>query len=442
MWVTLIARLTSCIFSPVSRVHAVSVTKGTAVWVSGSLGGSCSGTPVVSGDDDYVFLTHNSASSSNFTILDATDGSIFYREAVSSSLLLSPPGIYVNPLGGNYATGAGNTNDLIVFGNRPAADATSVVETSSFYAFQFPIGFPGSTGSSLGVVELFGDCNFESTTPPVITNSGSSMFWGVSRSTIKGWSSVTFDRDPGGNSIGFDRGDPASRPIIAELAIGVDKVTPTLYSGTAGNAFAAVSTTATSTTGSATMAALWQVGTDSPVYTQGKVAPSTADEVVFFFEQFGVGYAVDAVNGTVLWTREIDTTALVLGNFAINAAGDTIYVADNSGVLAAWQVAEFGANKTFAPSAAPVDSAAPVVSGSPVDTNVSAPTDSKAPTSSAPAVPTKPTRTSSPVTSTPTVKATSPVSPQPTTQAPTSAAPAFAGVIAAASSAIVLMMLV
>jgi outer membrane protein assembly factor BamB len=171
---------------------------------------------------------------------------------------------------------------------------------------------------------------------------------GVSRSTIKGWSSVTFDRDPGGNSIGFDRGDPASRPIIAELATGVDKVTPTLYTGTAGNGFAAVSTTTTSISASAS----WQVATGSPVYTQGKVVSSTtADEVVMFFEQFGIGYAVDAVNGTVLWTREIDTTALVLGNFAMNAAGDTIYVADNTGVLAAWQIAEFGANKTFAPSA-------------------------------------------------------------------------------------------
>ena len=63
------------------------------------------------------------------------------------------------------------------------------------------------------------------------------MFWGVSRSKINGWSSVSFDRDAGGNSVGFGRGDPASRPIIAELAIGADTVTPTLYTGTAGNEF-------------------------------------------------------------------------------------------------------------------------------------------------------------------------------------------------------------
>ena len=116
----------------------------------------------MSGNDEYVFLTHNGANSSDFTVLDAADGQIFYQEAVSS-LLLSPPGIYFNPLGGNYAAGTGNTNDLVVFGNRPAADATTVDASSSFYAFQFPIGFPGSS-TALAVVKLFGNCDFESTT--------------------------------------------------------------------------------------------------------------------------------------------------------------------------------------------------------------------------------------------------------------------------------------
>jgi hypothetical protein len=231
--------------SSTSRVHAVSLSTTLAVnFVSPSLEGSCSGTPVLSGDDAYVFLTHNDITSGTFTVLDASDGTVFYQEA-DGAQLLSPPGIYFNPLGGNYASGAGNTNDLVVFGNRPALSATSVASSGlSTFAFQFPLGFQG-TSTGLGVVRLLNNTDFESTTPPLIVNSGKSMFWGVSRSKINAWTAKSFDNDVGGNSIGFGRGDPASRPVIAELAIGADTVTPTLYVGTAGNEFAAISTSGT-----------------------------------------------------------------------------------------------------------------------------------------------------------------------------------------------------
>ena len=107
--------------------------------------------------------------------------------------------------------------------------------------------------------------------------------------------------------------------------------------------FAAVSTSGTQ------IEVLWNFTTTSPVYAQAKISPSTSDEVVFVIEQVGIVYALDAVNGTELW--KYDSGTPVLGNFAINAAGDTIYFVDTNGILNAWQVADSGAPTTFAPAA-------------------------------------------------------------------------------------------
>jgi len=351
-------------------VHSVSLATGTSTWISERLSGACSGTPVLSSVDTYVFLTHNQVSleTGTFTILDGSDGSIFFQTN-DDNQMLSPPGIYFNPRGGNYGGGEGNTNDIVVFGNKPVANADGVPSGCTAYAFQFPIGFIGSI-TGLQVVSLLNNTDFQSTTPPLITNSGNSMFWGVSRSKLNGWAGIGFDRDVGGNNIGFARGVPPSLPIIAELAIGANTLTPTVYTGSAGNGFAAV------TTDGNEMQVLWETNTSSPIYAQAKVSSSNGDdEVIFIIEQLGTAYALNAGNGTQLWVADA-TTSNLLGNFAMNPSGDMIYFTDLSGILNAWQIAELGAPTTFAPNAptsgnvSMAPASAPVISSSPVNGNV------------------------------------------------------------------------
>ena len=388
-------------------MHAVSTSKGEASWAVKSLVGACSGTPILSGKDEYAFVTHNGNSSGTFSILSVADGSLVFNQT-DPSHHLSPPGIYFSPMQGNYADGIGNTNDIVVFGNRPTEGASSVATGSSVFAFQFPIGFPTTT-TPPQVVTLVDDCDFEATTAPLITNGGNSMFWGVSRSKVVGWPGVTFDRDPGGAAYGFERGDPASLPVLADLAIGVDTSTPTLYTGNAGPGFAALAT-------STDLALLWNYTTLSPVYTQAKVAPADVDEVVFFIERLGVVHAVDTASGNFIWKNE--TNSPIQGSFAINSASDTIFFADASGILRAWQVAEFPpptppTNAPVAPTPAPTK-AAP----SPKPAAASSPTSKPAASS----------ETSEPTTATPSSSVTDvsptkpPTSPAPTTKAPASSA--------------------
>jgi outer membrane protein assembly factor BamB len=355
----------------------------------------------MSSNDEHVFLTHNMKANGNFTILEAVNGSAIYQYQ-DANQLLSPPGIFFKPtLGGNYADGTGNTNDLVVFGNRPYPNADSVAAGSASYAFQFPVAFTGAV-SSLDVTTLLSDTDFQATTPPLITSSGKSMFWAVSRSKVVGWTGIAFDRDAGGNSIGFDRGDPPSLPIIAKLAMGMDTETPNLYSGTASSSFAGISTSAN------TLAELWQFTTSAPVYTQAKVlSGDKVDLVVYFIDQFGKAYAVSAKNGTEIWSSDASSDP-VLGDFAMNAAGDTIYFADTVGVLKAWQIAEFGAPTTFSP----------VVSTVVPTTIAPVPPPSKKPIASS----NQPTKTTNNTTISP-VSTIAPVSSSPVTSVPVSSAP-------------------
>ena len=297
-------------------------------------------------------MTHNGIQQGFFTVLSAADGSILFNDT-DKSQLLSPPGIFFNPFPGPYPEGKGNGNDLVIFGNRPFPTADTVPDFNSIYVFQFPVGYP-NTATELGLVTLLNTSNFQATTAPLIANGGMSMFWGVSRSRVEGWINTDFNRNPGGGGIGYERGDPASKAVLADLAIGADTITPTIYTGNAGVGFGAISTA------SGKMVGLWNFTTGSPVYAQAKVAPADSDKIVFYIEELGTVYARDAATGKIIWFNE--TKRIVKGSFAINSASDTIYFADSAGILTAWQVAEFPppsppTKAPVAPTIAPIEAA-------------------------------------------------------------------------------------
>jgi hypothetical protein len=333
-----------------SRIHSISITDGALIWESKALLGACSGTPVISFDDKYVFVTHNRMTNGTFTILHASSGVVFFQ-AADAQQLLSPPGIFFFPSQGNFQGGEGNMNDLVVYANKPSLTNVEVPMDSATYAFQFPIGFAGSK-EGLKVTTLLNNSDFQTFTPPLITNQGNSMYWGVSRSKVIGWIGIAFDRDVGGNNIGYGRGDPPSLPILSEIVMGKDTVSPSLYTGTAENAFAAISTAGD------ILSPLWNISTSSPVYAKSHVTTHNGSEAIFFIEELGKAYLLDGKTGRQIWSF-MASDSKVLGNFAKNSQGTIVYFADTNGYLTALQIvaATTANNLTFTgPSMSPVSS--------------------------------------------------------------------------------------
>jgi hypothetical protein len=313
-------------------------------------------------DDKYVFVTHNRLTNGTFTILDASNGVVFFQSA-DLQQLLSPPGIFFSPSQGNYEGGEGNTHDLVVYANRPSLNDEEVTVGSATYAFQFPIGF---TGAKVGVnvKTLLNHSDFQTYTPPLITNQGNSMFWGVSRSKVNGWMGIGFDRDAGGNNIGYGRGDPPSLPILSEITMGMKVVSPNLYTGTAGSAFAAISTVGDS------MTPLWNISTSSPIYAKSHVTTHNGSELVFFIEELGKAYLLEGNTGKQIWSF-MASDGRVLGNFAMNLQGTTVYFGDSNGKLTAWQIVEASAINNLTTTVSPSSSVSSPGNSGPSTTPVS-----------------------------------------------------------------------
>jgi len=410
------------------RIHAVSATTELdGKWSSVILDGGCSGTPVISSDGAYVFVTHNFNTTGFFTILNGDDGTIFW-EHEDSTQPLSPPGIYHNPIFGNYGGGAGNTNDIVVFANKPF-DGESGVGNAGMYGFQFPIAFTGSKDglSVITLRELDGDAAWQAITPPTITDGGRRMYWGVSRSQIRGWPWLddrdTFDRSAP-ESLGFARADrplPKSQPIYAKVATTKDVDNEIIFTGSAKNLFTALDRN---------FNVLWQVELDSPVLHEAQVSPD--DSVVYFVEEVGIAYAYKIADGTKLWEKPVDQAGIAAG-YTLSLDGSTLYLAaHSSGILYSYQVAEVESTPApvqdptlapvsptlapVSPTLAPVASNVPPVLVTPAPVAPVAPTTapiSSAPNSPAPIAPVAPTLapvTAAPVTLKPAVALAGPSS--------------------------------
>jgi len=287
------------------------------------------------------------------------------------------------------------------------------------------------------VVTLLANADFQADSPPLITDEGKSMFWGVSRNAVVAWTESTFDRDPGGNKVSFTpRGDPTSRPVIAKIATSRSGVLSEriLYTGSAANHFAAINI-ATGNDGLPQIFDKWTVTTGSPVWTEAQVSPD--DTVVYTIEQIGTMHAINTADGTINWSSSIQGNVFASG-FAQSMEGDVLYFADSDGFVRAWKVATIGppvAPTTNAPITKMPVTVAPVAPSPPVQApDTMAPVEDPIPDpTAAPVMPTG----GAPVPASPT---TAPVPASPTTDAPTptdAPAPTDAPTSSAATSGIV-----
>lgn len=341
--------------SPSSRVVALDMD-GNELWVSDDLDGVAEGCPQVSSDGAYVFLTHNGDSLTNgyFTVLDGTTGAFFYGGSSAEAgdeptKRYGPIGIFHTPEAGNYdpitsgapvSEGDFNTNDMLMWSQSPKPTDASI-ENGFLYGFQFPRDFIGNASD----VSYFQMGNFErdfqSITPPVITNKGLSAYWSVSRSGFRGWTPKRFSRARD-VSVGFARNDDfAGQPVWAAPALSNDGPEPFLFGGSAAREFVKMD---------------WNFGETVVVPTQGYVKSKALidgeERAVYYVESDnGILHGANFDDVEDMWTQPMNFT--VYGEMALTPRSDVLIVADTRGVITAYQVAEIPV--TDAPSDVPSD---------------------------------------------------------------------------------------
>lgn len=364
---------------------------GKEVWISDDLEGVAAGNPAISSDGSHVFLTHNADNLSNgfFTILDGETGSIVYEGSSGQAgdeptKKYGPVGIYHTPVAGNYdpiisgsrvSEGEFNTNDFLMWSQSPKpTDAT--IPDGFLYAFQFPRDFAGNY-SDIGYWQLGNfERDFQADTPPVITNGGLSAYWGVSRSSFRGWIPKRFSRARDVMA-GFTRNPNfAGTPVFAPPALSNDGPEPTLFGGSAAREFVKMSfdfqeRTVVDTTG----------------FIKAAAKVDGEERAVYYVEDNGIVHFADFETLEDISTERMDFT--VDAEMALTPKSDILLVANGRGVICAFQVAEIPV--TPSPSAMPSD--LPSMMPSP------APSVSMAPTTPSPTgTPTTPSPTEAPIT--------------------------------------------
>lgn len=359
--------------SPTSRVIALDMS-GNEIWVSDDLEGVAAGSPQVSSDGMYVYLTHNADDLTNgyFTILDGTTGLVFYGGSSGEAgdiptKRYGPLGIYHTPEQGNYdpitsgapiSEGDFNQNDMLMWSQTPKPTDVSI-ENGFLYGFQFPRDFAGNA-SEISYFQMGNfERDFQSLTAPVMTNSGLSAYWGVSRGGFRGWIPKRFSRART-VSIGFSRNvDFAGQPVWAQPALSNDGPEPTVFGGTSAREFIRMS---------------YDFEDITVVQTEGYVKSAAIvdgdDRVVYYVEtDTGLLHQADFRDLDDIWTQQINFS--VSGEMAITPNSDVLLVADTRGVITAFQVAEIPV--TESPSDMPSDgpsmepTPAPSISMMPVD---------------------------------------------------------------------------
>jgi hypothetical protein len=374
------------------RVVALDM-EGDEVWASTNLAGVAAGNPVMSSDGAYVFLTHNSDSKTNghFTILDGETGETFFggssgEASENPTKKYAPVGIYHTPQSGNYdpivsgsavSEGEMNTNDMLMWCESPRETDTSISD-GVLYGFQFPREFAGNASEikffQMGSIER----DFMSDTAPVLTNKGLSAYWGVTRSSFRGWIPKRFNRSRD-VSTGFTRNDDfAGQAIFAQPALSNDGPTPTIFGGSAAREFIKMDYDFEN-----------QVKVSLDSYVKSAAIVDGAERAVYYVEsETGKLHQARVNNLRDIWTEEINFT--VSGEMCITPSSDVLLIADTKGVISAFQVAEIlvtaspsdipSDGPSMEPSMTPTISSAPTVSPTaspvtPTDAPVVAPTD-------------------------------------------------------------------
>jgi hypothetical protein len=307
-------------------------TTNATIWESSPLEGACSGTPKISSDGDYIFLTHNLVTVGHFTILFSNKNAALYSQ-LNPNQPYSPPGIYHKPLEGRYKGGQNNSNDMLAFAFAPYPSEDGVGISATF-GFQFPIGFNGTPpAGGFGVVSMR-NTTFQSTSAPLLANKGYNLYFSASRSTFTSWVGAPgndtglFDQEKTA-SVEFTRGAPTQTAPFNTLAKSSNDTSPMLFGGTASEEFIAL------TFAGETM---WKIATTFTIKSEARVSPD--DLRVYFVESNGRVHSRNTKDGSRNWDALVTSSnTSVLSEIALDELGEVLYIGDTSGNVYAWKVA-------------------------------------------------------------------------------------------------------
>lgn len=336
--------------SPTSVVVAVSHPDGQQTWVSQELDGVAAGTPQITSDGKYIFLTHNSdfETVGHFTglIYDTEFVLLSYQDTVNP---FAAPAVFHNPAEGYYRDGDDNTNDIFLWAHTHNQLDETVGEGGNF-AFQIPVDYVlGGDGLREAIVKL-DSRGWQTNSPPAIGNMGRTCFYSVSRNEFRGWIGVEDDTigkfhkkanadlksTPNANP---DRTlPPLNTPVLS-------KNESLVFAGRATNVFSAIKVP--SSRNETAMEVLWELETTSLVKSPAIVTDD--DMYVFVTESEGVVYALSTSTGRELWTMSL-TARGHNSEFSMNERGDMLYIGDTGGNVVAWR---FRGAPSEAPSALP-----------------------------------------------------------------------------------------
>jgi hypothetical protein len=330
---------------------------GDLLWTSGALSGACQGTPYVSSDGDYVFVTHNSDFSSVghlSVLMNDNDGAVLF-DTTDPVGPFSRPAFYRMPIEGNHGAGKGNNQDILVWSYAPTPNATTA-QTGSTFAFQLPFNYVADLGPDLlTVTTLLATVGWRSTHPPRIAAGGFQMFWPVSRGQFRSWVNTRFNAVSTG-SAAFDRGNPSFLAPPSTPAVD-NEMTPTiLCGGGAGPQFVCMNP-ANITLGAISSVSVAGLILSDPIF-------STEGDRVYFAQDRGIITAANPRTGDIFYEKS--TGVPLASNFALNEDGSVLYYGDQIGNVVAWKVAEPVISPTEAPVSEPT--LAPVVAGTEMPT--------------------------------------------------------------------------
>mmetsp|Transcript_13067 Transcript_13067/g.23681 ORF Transcript_13067/g.23681 Transcript_13067/m.23681 type:complete len:511 (-) Transcript_13067:207-1739(-) len=315
------------------KVYALGHGSLDVKWESPELAGACEGTPRYADEDAYVFVTHNAAdgSAGRFSVLDTAAGAtVIYTTEVTEGPF-GPFGFYPSPFpGGNYGAGAGNTNDLAVWGLKPSPSATGG-ENGGVWAFQMP---PTTALGGPNVTKIVETTSWRHTSPPLIANMGQWAYWLVSRSAIRAWYSSPWTVGADGE-YSFDRGVPSFKAAPYTPASNGD--VPTIMCGGPADASFACMDATNIVPSEEGGAPLWSVNTTGTgVYGDPVMSPDYSR--VYWADNAGLVSSADPNTGMDGWTAPAGV--ILEANPVLSSDGGRLFFADVTGIIACWDVAE------------------------------------------------------------------------------------------------------
>jgi hypothetical protein len=311
--------------------------------------GVAAGTPVATADGKYLLITSNSNNftTGNFNVFDKASPTAPIYSVSDPIEIYSPIGYYHKPAQGYFTGGFDNTNDVFIWMYDNGGDAT--VSGGSIWAFQFPVD---GTTTNLNIT-LVGptDRQFQSPNPPVLTNSGLSMYWAVSKNEQRCWvdGAVNMGRyafDKAGIKVYFPRGSPPSASAKAPPSLSDAGPQPIVYGPTADSQIFRMNYNYSE-----------MISVPVAIEVTSRIAVSPDAKVIYYATPSPDSklYQLDGTSLAQIW--QVSLGVGVSGHIALSPNGDYIVLADIVGNVYGFKVADAIAapvTTTLAPAAAPV----------------------------------------------------------------------------------------